>query len=362
MSLLFSEQTYGINDEPYAFQLMDSKYQENPLDIADKMRFGEFVVTNTCILETPPDVPAGEILTNPSQLEEIMDGPQKGELFAYFRREPIHQHLGNTLSVPYILKRSGFDQPYLISYGDAMIVEGEDPRLIRNIPYLDKQGNARVGWCVSTVIATPKAADPYTVESIEQVFYCGDQLDELELVHSIPGLKNTVPSPIDFKGQETPEIDVFGRPHPHISYAGRVKFLNEITPELVNDGILITEGLLARDVHTGVNNIKRNGNNSFELDIHEACAPLNEERKKQLHYRLGRYAYSLPDHSQPKGILRPLSIVAKRSDFPFAEPKPATDDVADYTDILYGSQGDKGCAVVGVSDRYAGYMEFERVH
>ncbi|MDQ2973202.1 MAG: hypothetical protein M3Q79_01825 [bacterium] len=336
MSLLLSEQTHGFDEKPYAFQLLDSEPQEYPLEIGDKKRFGKVIITKTCILETPPDVPAGEILTNPSQLEEILEGPQKGELFAYFRREPMHKHLGNTFSVPYILKRSGYDKPHLIRYEEAMIVEGEDPRHIRNMPYLDKQGNARVGSCVSTVKATPKAADPYSVESIEQNFHCGDRLSELVLVHGIPGLKNTVPSPIYIPEQNTTEIDVFGRPHPHISYAGRVKFLNDITPELVNDGILITDGFLKAGVHTGVNNIKRNGNDSFELDIHEACAPLNAERKKELHYRLGRYAYNLPDPSHPNGLLRPLGIIARRSDFPFAEPKPATDDVADYTVRLTG--------------------------
>jgi hypothetical protein len=290
----------------------------------------------------------------------VPNGPDKGELFAYFRREPMHQHLGKTLSVPYIIKRSGYGQPYLIRYEEAMTVAGEDPRVIQNIPYLDNAGNVRVGWCVSTVLATPKIDDPHAVESIEQIFYCGDNLNELERVHSIPGLKNTVPSPTNLSEHGTPEIDVFGRPHPHITYAGKVKFINDITPELVDKGIRITDGILSQGVHTGVNSIKRNGN-TIELDIHEAYASLDAEQKKELHYRLGRYVYKLPNHSHPDGLLQPLGVVAKRSDFPFAEPKSPADDVADYMDILYGSQGNKGCAVVGVSDRYVGYMEFERV-
>ena len=195
--------------------------------------------------------------------------------------------------------------------------------------------------------------NPAEVQSIKQVFYWGKSLDRLEPIAEIADLKNTCPFPTAdiTKDDNDTSIDIFGRPHPHITH-NRVSCLTRVTKELVLSGTNLTEGFLPPNMHTGVNTVKAVPGfpNLRELDIHEAYAPVTAEGKT-LHYRLGRYGVDLA-----RGTLTPLGVIATRSDFPLAEPKPPENGVKDYYDVVYGSMGNPshGIMITGISDRHVG--------
>lgn len=337
---------------PDAFEVFNEAYRRHQPTKEEYRIYGQYAITNTLILETPADVLAsGEVLTNPSI---IVDG------FAYFRREPTSFHLGKTTSVPYKLLRNKNNGLYLSEFAEAEVLLGEDPRVMRNIKIAGLNGKIHNGWCVSTVVATAMPDNPADVQGIRQVFYWGEKLGELEPILEIPDLKNTNIFPLsEINGDDTDtRFDVFGRPHPHISYI-RVPGLMSITNEIIQSGAMITEGFLPPDVHVGVNNVKAVPGypNLRELDIHEACAPITP-KGKILNYRLGRYGYDLST-----GLITPLGVLASRSDFPEADEKPPENGVGSYKKVLYGSMGDPktGMMLTGVSDRHVGLAHLVRV-
>jgi hypothetical protein len=347
---------------PEEFAALDEAHRLHPPTPGEIALYGRFAISGALILETPSDVLAqGEVLTNPSQIEKIrttVNGVYGEYDFAYFRREPTRLHLGKSRSVPYIILTEEGREPRLVPFTEAKTLEGEDPRVTRNVKMKGKDGIVRSGWCVSTVVATPKTDNPEDVEKIEQVFYWGETLGALKPVLKVPNLKNTCIYPVG--DADDTSLDVFGRPHPHISYT-RVKDLNEITEERISSSLLITKGFLPASVHCGVNFVKGTGDpRRRELDIHEACAPMTADGKV-LHYRLGRYGYELPSAASPNGRLVSLGVLAVRDDFPGASPKPPENGVADYMDVLYGSMGNSGRMVTGVSDRHVGLATVQRI-
>jgi len=347
---------------PEGFVALDNAYRLNPPTQEEIAFFGRYAISGAVLLATPPDVVAAdEVLTNPSQIEKIYTsvGGVYGEYdFAYFRREPVREHLGKTRSVPYLILKGEGGEPRLVPFEAAKTLEGEDPRVMQNVKIRGRDGTVRSGWCVSTVVATPKADNPADVEKIEQVFYWGETLGTLEPVLRVPDLKNTTIYPVD--GADETSLHVFGRPHPHISYC-RVESLSQITEDRILSSPLVTTGFFPSNVHGGVNLVKGTSDPSrLELDVHEACAPLTAGRKV-LHYRLARYGFELPSSDFPDGHLTLLGVLATRDAFPEAPPKPPENGVADYTDILYGSMGTTGRMVTGVSDRHVGLASVTRV-
>ncbi len=351
--LIDTERDLAISDgQPDVFRVFEESYRRHQPTEEERRIYGNYALRDAVILETPADVLAsGEVLTNPSI---IVDG------FAYFRREPTSFHLGKTTSVPYRLLRNKQGEIYLSEFAEAAVLPGEDPRVMRNIKIAGLNGKIHNGWCVSTVVATAMPNNPADVQGIRQVFYWGEKLSELEPILEIPDIKNTNIFPLsDISGDDTDtRFDVFGRPHPHISYI-RVPGLMSITNELIQSGAMITEGFLPPDVHVGVNNVKAvlGYPNLRELDIHEACAPITP-KGKMLNYRLGRYGYDLST-----GLITPLGVLASREDFPEAGEKPPENGVGSYKKVLYGSMGDPktGMMLTGVSDRHVGLARLVRV-
>ncbi|MBA3757423.1 hypothetical protein H0X09_00980 [Candidatus Saccharibacteria bacterium] len=350
----FSRPTTNLKE----FERMDEVYGRHPVSGEDKKLYGTFVLENTCIIQTPPDVlERGLILTNPSQIETIyrnFEGTVVKQDFAYFRREPTSLHIGKTESVPYIIANNANGVPKLLDFPEAKTLEGEDPRITRNVRFREK-----LGWCISTVVATPHPDDPAEVLDIKQVFHWGESLATLEPVWEVPNLKNTCIYPVG-PASEDAGLDVFGRPHPHISYT-RVNDFSEITEDRINSSLLITEGKLLPGIHSGVNFVKgvKAHINHRVLDVHEAYAPITEEGKT-LHYRLARYGFELPTHNNPQGRLVLLGVIATRNQFPNAEPKPPENGVYNYNDVLYGSMGTRGKMVTGIADRHIGYASVIR--
>lgn len=142
-----------------------------------------------------------------------------------------------------------------------------------------------------------------------------------------------------------------GRPHPDITYSC-VASLSHITKDAIESGQNITKSFLPAGIRVGVNTVNSvPGHPDYlELDIHEAYE--TNEAGKILHYRLGRYGFELST-----GKVKLLGVIARRSDFPMAAPKPPENDVSDYMDILYGSMGYVGRMVTGVSDRHVGIAD-----
>ena len=349
----------GLN----GFDRLDAIYAEN-LPTDDELRiFGQYVLGKTALLPTPSSIlERGEVLTNPSQIETeniLINGVLTTAPFAYFRQEPTSFHLGKTKSVPYLLLRNDQDKVYLSEFTDAMTLPGEDPRVIRGVRIASPTGKVHSGWCISTVIATPKPENPADVQSIKQVFYWGERLNKLEAILEIADLKNTCLFPLAniTNDESDTSMDIFGRPHPHITHS-RVSSLTHVTKELVMSGTNLTEGFLSPNIHAGVNAVKAVPGypNLRELDIHEAYAPVTTQGKI-LHYRLGRYGVDLVT-----GSLTPLGVIATRADFPQAEAKPPENGVKDYHDVLYGSMGNPtlGMMVTGVSDRHVGLAKIIR--
>ncbi|GAC1391477.1 MAG: hypothetical protein NVSMB46_04100 [Candidatus Saccharimonadales bacterium] len=364
MSLYIEKISDTLGFRPAGFDLLKEAYTKHQPTADDYIRYGKYAIANTSILKTPSAVLANdEILTNPSQIETeniFSDGILTTMPFAYFRQEPTSFHLGKTKSVPYLLLRNSRHEIYLSEFIDAMTLPGEDPRVIKGVKIAGPTGKVHSGWCISTVVATPKPEDPADVESIKQVFYWGESLSKLEPIVEIADLKNTCPFPlanITHDDSDT-SVDVFGRPHPHITHS-RASSLTRITKELVLSGTNITEGFLPADIHTGVNTVKEvlGYPDLRELDIHEAYAPATPEGKV-LHYRLGRYGIDLST-----GKLTPLGVIATRADFPEAEAKPPENGVKEYNDVLYGSMGNPklGMMVTGMSDRNVGLAEIIQV-
>ncbi len=335
-----------------SFDVFNETYARHRPTEDEYRSYGRYAVTNTLILQTPTAVlERGEVLTNPS----IIEGD-----FAYFRQEPTSLHLGKTKSVPYRLLRNRRNDIYLSEFSEASVLTGEDPRVMRNIKIAGPTGKVYNGWCVSTVVARPNPNNPADVQDIRQVFYWGENLGKMEPILEIPDLKNTNIFPLaDITGNESDtRLDVFGRPHPHITHI-QVPGLMDITNELIQSGENITEDFLPPNAHVGVNNVKSvpGHPNLRELDIHEAYAPITSEGKT-LHYRLGRYGYNLST-----GRLTALGVIASRSDFPQSDPKPPENGVKDYTDVLYGSLGNPGSGIMvtGVSDRHVGLAQVVRI-
>ncbi len=353
---------FSPSTQDNAFAELDARYTHYVISDEDRARFGSFAIANTRLLDTPATVlAAGDVLTNPSQIETaqvVIDGEPTATEFAYFRREPTSLHLGKTTAVPYLILNDKKGKPYLSEFGDAAMLPGEDPRVMPRVTLKGPTGATHEGWAVSTVVATAKPGNPADVEGIKQIFYWGETLAMLEPVVEIPDLKNTGIFPMSLiSGDRTDtRLHVFGRPHPHITYM-TVPDLSHISKEAVETGKNLTEGFLPHGFHTGVNTINDvPGHPDYlSLDIHEAYAPITDAGKT-LHYRLGRYGVQLST-----GRLIPLHVVAHRSDFPDAEPKPPENGVADYSDVLYGSMGHSSRMVTGMSDRHVGIADIVKL-
>lgn len=353
-----------IPTEAEAFAPLDLVYARYPLQAADRKRFGAYRLGHSAIIETPESVASrGEILTNPSQIirQKIgRRGSQTNLDFAYFRQEPLSNHLGKTRSVPYQIVCDNRGRYSLQEFDGAMTIIGEDPRVMHGVRMRSGMGKVHSGVCVSTVHASLDPTLGPNSARIKQVFYWGIALNSLEPVLEIPDLKNTCVYPIG-AGDDDTSLAVFGRPHPDISYH-RVDNLEAINHELIVNSPRITAGFLPDGARTGVNYIKGSKDLGYlELDIHEAFQEMSDGGKI-MYYRLGRYGFQLPTKANPDGRLIPLGVIARRSQFPEAAPKPADQSVADYTHILYGSMGDPeiGYMVTGVSDRHIGVAQIIR--
>lgn len=344
---------------------------------ADLARYGRYEIANPVILDPPATVTkAGYVLTNPSQIEtysQIVDDKEVPVTrdFAYFRHEPARMHLGKTTARPYFILRDAQGKPYLEEFGEALVLPGEDPRITRGVKIKGLLGKVHEGWLISTVVATPKPDNPAYVKSIKQVFYWGEDLNNLEVVAELNNTKNTCPLPVSADYEDT-RLDVFSRPKPHISYL-RLPDITSLTNEIIDSaGINITEKLLPEGVHCGPNFVKTRGPNHRELDVHEAWLEDLPDGKVAPHYRLARYGYELPREGLPEGQLLPLGVIATRAQFPDAMPKPPENGVGDYWNIVYGSMGTVshapargkrrvGRMIVGVSDSQVGLADVIRV-
>ena len=365
--------------KPLAFEgfaALDQTYKDLGVAPDDLARFGEYVIANARILDTPADVlERGYVLTNPSQIETItqeIDGQLVPQSFAYFRHEPASLHLGHTAAVPYLIREGDRGKPYLSRFDEAMELTGEDPRITRDVKVRGVAGKIHSGWLISTTVATPKPNNPADSQSIEQVFHWGETLGSMEPVAVLKGTKNTTIYPVsaDYEGSEDTALDVFARPKPHTSYL-RLPDITALTNEAIDsNGIIITDGFLPQGVYGGPNFVKGAGPDHRELDIHEAVTETLPDNRKVLHYWLGRYGYELPRDGLPTGRLIPLGVIATRNQFPDAPAKPPENGVANYWDVLYGSVGrvDRKVAVgqragrmlVGVSDSRVGVADVIR--
>jgi hypothetical protein len=356
-------ESYNLESTTHrGFSELDAGYASGSFTKAELAQFGaKIALTDFQILETPEDVSAcGEVLTNPSQIvmvDEIVDGERVRIPIFYARREPKTLHLGHTVSQAYALRIDRNSKPVVTEFAGALTIPGEDPRITKGVVMKGIEGKYHRGWCFSSVVATPMPGNPADVLGIVQTIYFGETLATLEKVHEIKGIKNTGFTPlatITGNNKDT-RLDTFGRPHPHITNFV-VKSLCEITAEQITNAPSITDGYLPHGVHTGVNtphHVPGRGNEHLRiLDTHEAHAEITPEGKKVLHYRLVRLGF---DSKQKKVI--PLGVLARRSDFPYAEPKPPENGVANYYDIVYGSCGtpDVPYVITGVSDRHIGF-------
>lgn len=346
------------------FEVTRAEFTSHPPRVHGYSPFGRYALGQTVLLETPPEVLAcGEVLTNPGPLETeyvLINGELTAAQFAYFRREPTSLHLGKTTSVPYLLRRNRQGRFYLSEFHDAIPAVGEDPRVTKGVKIAGPSGRIYNGWALSTVVATPMPGNPADVKNIKQVIKWGEKLHKLETILEIEDLKNANIFPLSrLTGDENDtRLDLFGRPHPHITYT-RVARLTDITKDRILSGTNITETLLPPDIHTGVNNVKPVPKHPDlrELDVHEATAPITKGGK-ELHYRLARYIFNISS-----GKVIRLGIVATRADFPYAAPKPPENGVKSYYDVVYGSMGDPryGWMLTGVSDRYVGLAQVIRI-
>lgn len=338
------------------FEQLDEAYSRLNLSDHDLRPFGSYALGQTVILPTPESIcRPGEILTNPSQVIREPSGISIDSAtvdFAYFRKEPLIDHLGKTTAVPLIISKDPSGSYSLSEHPTAAVLEGEDPRVMRNIRIKSGTGKVHTGWCISTVIATPDLRPGSNDATIKQVFYWGETLTNMEPVAEIDDLKNTCPYPASSDGEDT-SLYVFGRPHPHISF-GKVADITKITKTGIESDQRITQDFLTEGIRCGVNYIKGNANKKYlELDVHEASQPM-VDGKKVLHYRLVRYGFELKSRR-----LIPLGVYAVRNQFPDALPKPPDSSVGDYSDILYGSLGDPdiGYMLTGLADRHIGLAQ-----
>lgn len=358
MTLILDTPNYSDQQYSKGFEQLDWAHRDLLISPEDLAPFRSYILGKTVLMDTPADVTEqGQILTNPSQVIRLQPGSNGNDIsldFAYFRREPLSNHLGKTNAVPLLISKDSHGKPTLSPYHDAMTLVGEDPRVMRNISIRSGTGKIHTGWCVSTVVATPNPLPDTNDATIKQVFYWGKTLTSLQPVAEIDDLKNTCIYPVN-DDTEDPRLYVFGRPHPDISF-GKVGDISQITKQKIESDPRITQAYLPEGIRCGVNYIKGTPNTSYlELDIHEACQPVIDGRKI-LHYRLGRYGFELTAQR-----LIPLGVYAVRSQFPDAIPKPSDLSVASYDDVLYGSLGDPeiGYMVTGIADRHIGLAEIK---
>lgn len=346
---------------PDGFAAIDEIYRASPPGAEDFARYGNFALANATLLDAPDDViEAKRTLLNPSQIELVpvtIGGEITLQKMAYFRDEPVTDHVGKSIAVPKLIIRDRNNPPYLTDYAEALPLVGEDPRPVWGIKLPAVLG-ARVGWCVTTAVVVPRAENSHEVDSAEQWIYWGEDLSSMEVVNIIPKEKNTVPYPYSPDPDDT-RVHVLGRPHPDITYS-LVDDVTKITGDTIHSGINLTRGLMPSNTHCGVNLVKDAGAGHLELDMHEACAEFSPSKMKTLHYRLRRAGFELPSHDNPQGRLQLLPIVAVRDDFPYAEPKPPENDVENYEDIIFGSLGRLGEMIVGLSDRHIGLAKVVR--
>ncbi len=354
-------------EQSHCFDALDRIYETRRPSPQELELFGTYALTDTQIIETPPYVRgAGNILTNPSQIE-LLRCLKKDESallpFAYFRNEPPKLHLGKTRAEPYLIFRDKAGKPRLSEFNEASELPGEDPRVTRNVKLRGPTGKVHNGWLISTVIAQPKADNPEVASNIKQVFFWGETLNSLEPINELPEIKNTCAYPLNTDDFDT-SADVFGRPHPHITYI-RVPAIDQLTEEMVHEGINITSDYLPPNFHVGPNFVKGVARHPLyrDLDIHTSFVEHTSADKKILHYRIERAGFRLPNRDFPRGFLFFLGVTATSSKFAGATPKPPDACVESYGDIVYGSLGhpSNGIMVTGVTDSCSGIARIVRL-
>jgi hypothetical protein len=324
------------------FAALDMQHAEFAPTPEQRRLLGSHALSGAILLDAPANVTqVGDRLTNPCQVEEIelLLGREAVRLqFAYFRREPAKEHLGKTRAEPYLILRDRNGTPYLSELLEAMVIVGEDPRLTLGVRIEGHLGKIHEGPFLSTVEAEAMPDDPQKVKGLRQKYYWGKSLDRMEQIGEGPGGEKNRTISTAYADWRDTTIDELRRPFPHIGYR-RLPNLNSITDDSGPEPIIITEGFLPPGFHCGPNNSWLIDPGHHGINIHEAYKEPTPNDKWALHYRLGDYIFELPSNAQPRGLLIAHGVVARRSDFPAAAPKPPEGEVDDYTDILYGSRG-----------------------
>jgi hypothetical protein len=326
---------------------------------SDLAYYGRSILGETILLETPASV-LGEdcVLTNPTQSEYGLmktNGEVTKLSFAYVRKERAFNHLGTSEAVPYGISWNGQGQPSLFECTEALVVPGEDPRLTRDVRLAGHLG-VHAGWLLSTVQAQAASDNPEVCLGLRQTFYWGEKLGRLEQIgEGPPNVKNTTIGTLYVHDSDT-SVGAVGRPFPHLSYHQAPNLIEALDPERILHGDIITKEFLpdlAYRIHIGPNTLIRRGRDRFEVNAHEAF--VSGSGKKTLNYRLANYGFEIPNRDMPKGQFVVLGVVASRSQFPDAEPKLPEGEVGDFRNILYGSTGNNGPILTGISDRHIGY-------
>ncbi len=350
-----------FRSEPEPFEALrhpDTLLAPTPEEIAF---YGLLRITRQRLVPIPPDVPETHTLTNPSEVYAIDINGEMRNIF-YARFEPIGEHIGKTFAKPYFLMEDAAGNPYLepCDATIAMEVPGEDPRVTRGVKRLMPNGSYEEGWLVSTILADPDPDNLYEAKRIRQQFYWGRSLAELELIAEGPdGYKNTSVAPM------FDDTIVFPRPQPegfsgNIAYT-RLNDISELSPEIITAAKFINENLLpvGSGVWGGVNAVLIHDEEHVELFVHEACSIPGSDNREGRHYRLARYGFN-PQNGR---IVR-LGVYATRDDFPASEHKP---NPIDLYEVLFGAVSftgadrNHGILLAGVSDRFIGIADIERV-
>lgn len=361
MSIINQEDLSYSNVAHEGYEALSAALSLTPPTSEDMARHGKVVLRDYNILVTPQSVTdAGEILTNPSQIENIatFHNGKYGVISVFFaRKEPENDHLGKTSAVACTISTTG-SRPTLEIINEIPPLKGEDPRLIPNFVIPGTNGKTYGGIAVSTTVATKNSISPHTGAKIKQVFYWGETLQHMEPLFELDDIKNTCPYPLfNLTGDpDDTRLDIFGRPSPHITNF-RANDIFDITSEkILDDRNIITKGTLPDKVHTGVNAVSADARHPDyrELSTHNAHVrddKLRDDRTiKAMTYVICRQSYHIPTKK-----LVTLQEVARRTDFPTGNVKPSdpgSSQIIDYEHILYGACGnpDSRYMVVGASD------------
>ncbi len=326
---------------------------------AEKLAYQRLVrpMGRTGIMQTPQEVTGrGHVLTNPSKAARVFLG-EHVENLAYFRDEPVDDHLGKTCARPYFVRPDGTGGFKLAEadFHDAIEVPGEDPRMMPNIALKGLLGKIHRGVCVSTVVATRRPGGAFGGADIEHVFWWGENFGRLEPVAVVRNHKNAGVEPVD---PESFEVHTIGRPHPHVTYKRLEGDLTKLNEETLFDGAtVLTKKLVIPGVHFGGNGIEliRGGDKpQLALDLHTGYTRMLSDDTKELHYWQSDWIIEPAEQT----MARCVGTFATRAHFRQAEPKPPNGVI--YDDVIYGGRGQQGrqrggLSLFGISDRHIGY-------